>query len=163
RPGSGRYCLTTTGWTSHAESLGARALGMASVLDHLAAGRRTFPARLGAALHVIVIGKLLTGGRAQVADLGAALTSPDGRRAVAAGDLGGGGADIAAVGAAAQGPQVLLVAARNKVGAMVGTRLALAHAVSARLGALLEVALGVGLAGGLVLGADAADDQPDDG
>src|SRR5207253_1960489 len=101
---------------------------VAGVLDHVAACLGAVAARLGTALHVLVVGVLLAGFGAEVTDPGASRASGRRRRPPAGDDLGGQGAEVAAIGARRQAVGVLLLAPGDQLGAVPGARLALQHA-----------------------------------
>ena len=81
------------------------------------------------------------------ARLRTSFTDRNGHRALAGHDLGRRGAELATVVARPERVQMFLLAGCDQVGAMGGAILTFAHAIGARLGALLSNA--AGLVGGL--------------
>jgi len=141
KPKSAAFGYDCTG-SQMGDLLAARARpggGVSDVLDHLAARLGAVSTLPRAALHVLVVGVFLARRTAGVARLGARLAREDGHRPMMRPDLRGCGGELGPIRAGAERLQVLLLALRDALGAVMGARLAFAHTVGARLGALVEM------------------------
>src|SRR5262245_61411499 len=106
-----------------------------AMLDHLTAGLGAIATALGASLHVSVVGELLARLPTLVTCLDARVQCRAHQRALAGTQLGADAADLRTVGTHPHGAGVLLLAVAHKLGTVLRARLALVHAVRARLGA----------------------------